>query len=322
LQCESSVARREEDADRLASSGIVSQHRAVTGRKLARALALPLGVLCGAFAGACDSTVTSIGAWEPITMQPEAGGGQGATAGGGGGAGSGGVAAMAGVGAGGMLVGDAGAGGSAGEPASPGVYLEAEAGELSGPFSVGADVAASNGQFIQAPPTVFSDSAAGAAHARYQFEVPADASYVIWGRIFSPDTESNRFWFQLDGGEWIKWRMTVGAIWYWHFFNRDTLYDQVLRFPLTAGTHVLEIANDAPDTKLDRLYITSAGDEPPGNDTKCHPPHSIDPGGGGDCKLSCGVQAPQGMHASCACGTRTDVFPAYDCGGGPCCVIP
>ena len=272
-------------------------------------------MLCG-IAFACDSTVTSIGAWQPITTHPEAGGGQGGIAGGG----SGGVVATAGVGAGGTPSADAGA---AGEPASPGLYLEAEGGEINGPFVIGADVAASNDQFIQAPPTVFSDTVPGTAHARYHFDVPSDGSYVIWGRIFSPDTESNRFWFQLDGGEWIKWRMTVGAIWYWHFFNRDILYDQVLHFPLTAGPHVLELANNAPDTKLDRLYITSVpGDEPPGNNTKCHPPHSIDPGDGGDCKLSCGVQALPNGHADCICGPGMATFPAYDCGTGMCCRKP
>ena len=98
-------------------------------------------------------------------------------------------------------------------------------------------------------------------------------------------------------------------------------YNQPLLFQWTAGSHTLLIANEAPDTRLDRLYITADGDEPPGNMTKCRPPHSIDRLGPA-CELSCGVQAPAGMHSSCECGDRVDVFDAYDCGSGNCCVVP
>jgi hypothetical protein len=91
-----------------------------------------------------------------------------------------------------------------------------------------------------------------------------------------------------------------------------------MRFHLTAGAHELLVANNVPNARLDRLYITSFGDQPPGNTTMCHPPHSIDLGDS-ECHLSCGVQAKPNMPTTCDCGTRTDYFEAYDCTGKKCC---
>jgi hypothetical protein len=264
-------------------------------------------------ANGCDSIVTPVGSWEPVVTLTEATGGQAGTPSVGGVAGVAGVAGMAGM---------AGAPGDGGAPPanSPGLYLEAESGELSGGFTIGDDAAASNGQYIQGPPMIVSDTVAGAAQAHYTFNVDKDGDYVIWGRIYSPDISSNRFWFKVDGGTWILWRITVGTIWYWDYFHVDTLYNDVLHFTLTAGSHQLFIANSVPGARLDRLYITANGDHPPGNTTKCHPPHSIDLGNP-TCAPSCGVQAKPGRHVSCQCpGLPT--FYAYDCNTKACCDVP
>ena len=152
--------------------------------------------------------------------------------------------------------------------------------------------------------------------------VAAVPEFAAPRRIWSPDVKSNRFWFQVDGGNWITWRITVGKIWYWNYFHVDTLYNDVLHFPLAAGAHTLLIANEVPGARLDRLYITGAGDRPPGNDTPCNPPHSIDFDGAGDCHPSCGAQAPVGMHTTCVAATcdGKEMKTAYDC--NVCCVVP
>jgi hypothetical protein len=300
---------------RLAGARIVSQHRNVAGRKLAKISAAMLTLLCGVVSaiGACDSTVTSVGAWEPVVLQPSAG-----QSGSGGMSGNAGSGAAGPTGAAGAASGEGGEAGQA-ELAPGGVYLEAESGELSGGFTIGADGTASNGACIQGPPGVTSDTVQGAALARYTFDLSKDGTYVIWGRIYSPDTSSNRFWFQLDGGKWYLWRITVGTIWYWNYFHDGTLYNDILHFPLTAGSHTLLISNSVPDARLDKLYITADGDVPPGNTTHCFPPHNIDLGG--TCKPSCGAQAPAGMHTSCACSGLT-TFYAYDCSSFACCIVP
>jgi hypothetical protein len=324
------MVRRARSESAVAEAPFVVQHRLVAaklGDAKTRCAALLSLLLPGVGLFACDATVTSVGAWEQAVTQPQGGGGSAgsaAVAGSGADGGSGGVSGGSGGVSGSADPGvEAGAGaGGAPEPGTLGQYIEAEAGELSGGFIVGNDPMASAQQYIAAPPGVVADEVPGAALATYRFEVDQDGDYVIWGRIWSPGINSNRFWVQVDGGEWHRWRITVGTIWYWDDFHADLAYNDALVFPLTAGSHVLLIANEAPDTRLDRLYITAGGDMPPGNMTECDPPHSIDLGNP-TCDRSCGAQAPLGMHTTCQCGEDrvNDRFRAYDCGGGWCCVV-
>jgi hypothetical protein len=258
------------------------------------ALAL-LITLVGALGG-CDRSVTSVGAWSPPRTSGPGGQSGGGAAG-------------------------AGPEGGVGEPYPESVYLEAESGELSGGFAVESDAAASQGQYLLAPNVAVPSDSEGAAQARYDFSVPSDGEYVLWGRIYSPDIETNRFHVQVDGGTRYLWRITVGSIWYWDDIHDDVNYDEPLRFPLTAGKHELVIGHVAANARLDRLYLTASGDEPPGNDTACRPPHSIDTDG--VCQPSCGAQALPELGTTCECAGRdeAELFPAYDCGGGDCCFV-
>lgn len=199
-----------------------------------------------------------------------------------------------------------------------GHYLEAESAALSGGFKLASDQAASGGKLLAAPSDMKSDQEPGAARALYEFTVKTAANYRIWGRIRSADAEHNRFWVKVDEGEWIKWRISVGEIWYWDAFHDDTDYGNALDFPLTIGSHRLTIANCADDVELDRLYYTpDPDDEPPGNDTPCSPPHSIELGGA--CQLSCGSQG--GNQCGTVCQDHDPTY-AYDCGPLCCHIAP
>jgi hypothetical protein len=140
--------------------------------------------------------------------------------------------------------------------------------------------------------------------------------YLIWGRIRSPDAMHNRFWFSLDGGPWIKWRISVGDIWFWDDLHDDTNYGAPHHFALEPGTHQLALAPAVAQVELDRLYITADGDEPPGNTTPCVPPHSIEVRG--SCLPSCGAQRGD-MCGEQAC-TSLPRIQAYDC--DICCRAP
>jgi hypothetical protein len=191
-----------------------------------------------------------------------------------------------------------------------GHYLEAESAAISGGFSVSSEPAASGARILVAPSGVKSEELPGDARANYEFTVKTAASYRIWGRIRSPDAEHNRFWVQVDDGPWIKWRISVGEIWYWDAFHDDTDYGHPLEFPLAAGRHRLTLANCADNVELDRLYYTAdPNDEPPGNDTPCDPPHSIELGG--VCQPSCGSQG--GNECGAVCQNQAPMY-AYDCG--------
>jgi hypothetical protein len=196
------------------------------------------------------------------------------------------------------------------EPAATSeAYIEAEHGELSGGFSIEQDPRASAERYIAPPSDVSSEDEPGSARARYELTVASDGDYVIWGRIHSVDTASNRFWIRVDGGTWYKWRISVGDIWYWDRLHDDRAYDTALPFRFGAGKHELVVANCVPGVGLDRLYLTAGAEVPIGNDTRCRPPHSIDIAGA--CLPSCG--SLNGTSCDAAACEGKPLLQAYDC---------
>jgi hypothetical protein len=197
----------------------------------------------------------------------------------------------------------------------PNQYIEAERGELFGGFTIGSDPLASEARFIEPPAGVASDAEPGLARASYAFRVRAAGDYAIWGRLRSPGALNNRFWFRVDGGAWTKWRISVGDIWYWDDFHDDAQYGTPLVFSFSAGAHELVIANCVDGVELDRLYFSVTGDEPPGNETPCDPPHSIELEG--RCLPSCGAQ--NGTTCDAVRCEGRELIDAYDC--GVCCHV-
>ncbi len=194
------------------------------------------------------------------------------------------------------------------------MYVEAESGNLSG-FTIEMDPAASGGQYILPPPGTQSLVVPGIASAEYTF-ASASGAYLVWGRIRAPGAENNAFWVTMDDGPSYLWHLSTGVIWYWGFVTNGTDYTHPIAFTLDAGTHRLVFRNADPDVGLDRLYVTSLGDVPPGNATPCDPPNSIQLVDGG-CEPSCGSQLNTTCGAACA-GQPTLV--SYDC--AVCCHVP
>jgi hypothetical protein len=193
------------------------------------------------------------------------------------------------------------------EPAGP--YVEAELGELSAGFAIEADDSVSGGKVLTAVVSSTVADAPGDARARYLLDVRADGEYVLWGRIHGPDERHNRFWFQIDGGTWYLWRMSTGEVWFWDDLHHDTSYGRPVSFTLTQGVHELTLANATSGVRLDRLYFTAAGDEPPGNDTPCRPPHTVEIAG--QCVPSCG--SLKGTTCSPALCEGASLLESYDC---------
>ena len=195
-------------------------------------------------------------------------------------------------------------------------YLEAESGRLSGGFTIGSDPSASAGAYLAPPNGMTSLDAPGAARAVYAFDVGDAGVYTIWGRIHSPDASHNTFWIQVDGGAWFVWRLATGDVWYWAPFHENLNYGVSLTFDLARGRHELVIANSIEGNGLDRFYFTTGRGTPPGNDTPCNPPHSIEKSGA--CIPSCGSQGGNSCIPSECQGRPT--LPAHDC--NVCCVVP
>jgi hypothetical protein len=198
---------------------------------------------------------------------------------------------------------------------APFPYFEAEDGELAGGF-VRVSASDASGAAALAPPLGTSELEPGPARASYRFSVPSAGSYVVWGRIQAPGANNNRVWYQVDHGAWIKWRISTGDIWYWDDLHDDADYGTPVRFTLSAGEHTLTLANCVDGWRIDRFYVTSLGDTPPGNTTNCRPPHSIELNG--ECQPSCGAQNGQRCSEQDCAGKP--LIAAYDC--AICCSYP
>ena len=197
------------------------------------------------------------------------------------------------------------------EDAGIGTYLEAESGTLSGGFVIQSDAKASRGRYIAPQTGVTSDDAPGAARASYELNVEVDGTYWIWGRVHDQNIYENRFYFQVDDGDWIKWRITTGDVWFWDVLHDDTNYGTPVSCSLTTGAHRLTIANDTDDAGLDRLYFAPERVKPEDTETLCNPPHTVELGG--VCNPSCGVLAGRCGETPCS-----GAMPTYDCPA--CCV--
>ncbi len=193
------------------------------------------------------------------------------------------------------------------------ISFEAEDGELSGALAAVAADGASGERGVSA--SVSSVSGPGEGRAAYAFEILEAGEYLIWGRIHSPSTSENRFWFRVDDGPWILWRISTGEEWYWDDLHDNFDYGSPVIFPLSAGTHRLELANAVTGATVDRFQVALLGDTPPSSSAQCEPPHSVLLSG--TCVRSCGSY----VNVSCImeeCAEREEVV-VYDC--AICCLL-
>jgi hypothetical protein len=194
------------------------------------------------------------------------------------------------------------------------VYIDMASGALSGGFSVQTDVDA--GEYLS-PPAAQSTQVPGDASADYTFPIACADTYLLWGRIHGPGALNNSFWLSLDDEPFYQWRLSTGVIWYWHPVTRDLDYKNPIPYALDAGVHRLTVRNSTNGVGLQRLFVAIRGDVPPGNDTPCAPPNSIQLEDGG-CEVSCG------SHGNTICGSVVCAgeppLVSYDC--TVCCLVP
>ncbi|HEY4106835.1 MAG TPA: hypothetical protein VGM44_23200 [Polyangiaceae bacterium] len=195
-----------------------------------------------------------------------------------------------------------------------GTYLEAESGVLSGGFVIQSDSAASGGRYITAAVGMTSEDAPGPARAVYELDARVNGTYLIWGRVHDPDIDRNRYFFQVDDADFIKWRISTGDEWFWDALHQDMDYGTQVQFELSAGKHRLTIANSVDGASLDRLYFAPNRGKPEGDTPVCNPPHSVELDGG--CNPSCGSLGGQCGGTPCV-GLVT--ISTYDC---PACCTP
>ncbi len=197
---------------------------------------------------------------------------------------------------------DDGGGGAGGAGGAGGV-------DLPEVFTIGNDVKASKGKYLESPAGFISDGLPGPARATYMIDIPTAKKYTIWGRFFAPSRDHNRFWVKVDDGVWTKLRVTTGETWFWYSFHKEGEFETPLQFDLTKGPHTFAIASDSDGARVDRFYVTPGNDKPPGEVTLCNPPHTIQVGNA--CQSSCGLLTGNSCDVA-MCAGKT-LLPAYDC---------
>lgn len=140
------------------------------------------------------------------------------------------------------------------------VWLEAECGNAGSLWNINADNTASNDQYV----TIASgNNSTGSAptssngHIDYDFEVSESGTYTLWARVIAPSPTDDSFWIRMDGGSWISWNNIAPGSTSW-------TWDDVQSYSLSAGSHTLTVAYREDGTRLDKLYLTNAGDTPSG----------------------------------------------------------
>ncbi|MFZ4763796.1 MAG: LamG-like jellyroll fold domain-containing protein [Roseimicrobium sp.] len=141
-------------------------------------------------------------------------------------------------------------------------FFEAEqADTLTVPMVVRSDDAtASGGAYIEVLPgnNLGATLPASRGIARYTVQVAAAGQYVLWGKRICPTAADDSFWFRIDGGPWYAWNYQGGVTaWAWDDLHDSNVSNARVIFPLSSGTHAIEIAYREDGAKLDRLYLTS-----------------------------------------------------------------
>ncbi len=178
------------------------------------------------------------------------------------------------------------------------VWLEAEAGTLSGSpaFQVGSDATASGAAYLS--PTSNNLSSPGPNRASYGFESEA-GSYVLWARVIAPNSDDDSIWVSVDGGSFIRWNnIQASSTWTWDTLHNSDSGDAQVTLNLSAGSHTVTLANREDGFRVDKLYLTAEGDVPSGL------------GGGSGCEpdtcasldAACG-SVSDGCGASLDCGS-------------------
>ena len=136
------------------------------------------------------------------------------------------------------------------------VRLEAEAGRLTAPFTIGTDPEALSGMYLLDGAL---DGSSGAGEASFEFTVVATATYYVWGRARATTTANDSFWLSIDGGTENSFVTTCvhDGVWRWTFAATSACPVASPRpFMLSPGAHTLRLGSREGQSVMDQIIIT------------------------------------------------------------------
>ncbi len=125
------------------------------------------------------------------------------------------------------------------------IWIEAEKGDLTGPYITGNSANASGAEYIYVP-YVSGNNYKGLA--TYQIFIPKSGYYKFWMRAFAPDGYQNSCFFHLAGTDTIQMTFTTYNTWIWAAY-KSSIY-------LNKGFVTLTVKNREAGTQLDKYLLT------------------------------------------------------------------
>lgn len=153
------------------------------------------------------------------------------------------------------------------------IYLEAEAGQPTSPMVQTADTAASGGASL-------SSATDNSGSVSASFNITEAGTYVVWGRVKSPDSNSDSLFVSMDSSSEDVWDTAEGtwsSNWQWSKVNGrgTTGVSKSINprlFTLSSGQHKITFRGRDKNTQLDRILITNDLSFVPSDQSAPNPP--------------------------------------------------
>ena len=126
------------------------------------------------------------------------------------------------------------------------------------PYFEAEDATEINRMEIEDDPALSGGACIVAAGGRITFEImiPEDGDYIIWGRVWAKDGDSDSFFVGVNVDEASDlWDLPEGGTWRWH--------KAPPKFKMSKGKNSLTVKTREVNSKLDRIFLTTSSSAQP-----------------------------------------------------------
>ncbi|NLE75788.1 MAG: DUF11 domain-containing protein, partial [Chloroflexi bacterium] len=134
--------------------------------------------------------------------------------------------------------------------------FEAESGFMVVPMTVGEHPGASGGQYV------YSTVDYGGA-VTVTFSLEEAGHWMVEGRVWGPDYESDSFYASMDGGPDALWDIPITTYWACHMVRDRLSSPDPLVYPLEAGEHQFTVRGREAGARLDAFRLAPAASPTP-----------------------------------------------------------
>ncbi len=152
------------------------------------------------------------------------------------------------------------AGKAAPAPDAVSYWLEAECADYGSQWKKASSGSAAGGAYVVSQSTAMSSAPSDNAdnQLRFTVDVAKADDYHLFARVDAPNESSDSYWVRINGSPWIKWfsGFATGRGFQWNAVPNA--------LPLKAGSNRIDFAYREPNTKLDKIVLSTSGEAPDG----------------------------------------------------------